>query len=330
MTVSSSIPSNFIVSLAMYSLFLQTAAEEKLSKKANVSCIMTADECQCSVFKPSGICMHLQEEKFCLIENCSEGYRCDCLGYEMCKRISCSKYTTAANVIPSETKPFKCQLTPNATICIDFASYADTVSSAQNAYTESSLSTDECFEEERKIATYSNNIKNAKVVVHDTLKKLEQYFHQIPKEQRSELEKDSRLIMDSAHKVNTEAMISSEKSAEAFKANQKVLKFKNEAQIAEKQAIEKSIEYMKESDKPENKDTCIACEHLKAEIKAMRVVRKEAAISAGMWAKKCRDHGKNSNESRRKVEKIGLTVAEAHARFIVRSQRLLGMFHAFR
>lgn len=114
-------------------------------------------------------------------------YRCDCFGYEICKRATCSKYTTTANIIPSKARPFKHELTPNAGICTDFTIFIDNVSGAENAPAEANTNTAESIQEDIKLPQSINESKQIKVVVHDVLNHIERQAHHIPDEEVEEL-----------------------------------------------------------------------------------------------------------------------------------------------
>lgn len=262
------------------------------------------------------------------MENCNEGYRCDCFGYEMCSRATCSKYTTAANVIPSETEPFKCQLTPDAGICTDFTTFIDTVSAADNAQAEASVNTGESIEEEIGLSQSINSIKQIKVVVHDILNKIEQVADRIPDEELEELEKYAQIVLDAAQQANAESIVCTQQSEETFKANRQASKFRRAARRAETEATQKKKQQKVEEEKPENKGNCLTCESLKADIRRLRTARKEAAITAGTWAKKARDHKNNAKKSNRKVKDIQLTAEEARESCIAKSQKLLTRLQA--
>ena len=115
-------------------------------------CVITNTSCPCAIRSSSGMCMRHQGGNQCLMGECSEGYKCDCLGFEVCSISTCAKYTTVENAIPSEENLFQCHLTPEAGTCIDFESFQDTIAAVDSSTRESSESV-RSVTEYAKIAT---------------------------------------------------------------------------------------------------------------------------------------------------------------------------------
>lgn len=272
--------------------------------------------------------MRFNGDGTCLIENCNERYRCDCFGYEICRRATCNNYTTAANIIPSKPEPFKCQLTPSASICTDFTTFIDTVSGADNAHAEASVNADEPIEEEMGLSKSIASTMQIKVVVHDILNKMEHVADHIPDEDLEDLEKDVQIVLEAAQQANAESILCTKQSEETFKASRQASKFKRAARRPEKEATQKVKQKKEEEDKPKSKKNCPTCESLTADITRLGKERKEAAIAAGKWAKRARDHNKNAKNSRRKVKDIQSTAEEAREGCISKSQKLLTKLQA--
>lgn len=210
-----------------------------------------------------------------------EGYRCDCFGYELCKRASCSRYTTAAKVFHDTSEAFKCQLTPDAGICTDFTAIIDTVSGADNALAEAILNFGESIQEEFNIHQSIKEIKAIKLVIHDVFNKIEQAADHVPDEVIEHLEYDAHIILNATQQAIAESIISTKQSEETFMASRQVSKFKRAARLAEREATRKEEQQRVEEEKAENKENCNTCETLKVDISRLRIERKEAAIAAG-------------------------------------------------
>lgn len=105
-------------------------------------CVFSEESCPCSQMEPSEFCVKPEYEGLCLLDKCNTGYRCDCLGYSLCKRKKCAMCTAIENVIPSNKVPFGCHLTPDAGQCTTFSRMLDTLDAAKNALAEASHSND--------------------------------------------------------------------------------------------------------------------------------------------------------------------------------------------
>lgn len=290
------------------------------------SCLLTDDECQCSITKTPGQCMRAQGDGTCLMGACNEGYRCDCFGFEICKRTACSVYTTTANAIPSDTVPFQCQLTPNARKCTTFNAFVPTVSGASNAQTEASTNNDEAFELELGTSSAISKQEEYKLQVTNMLKELEPHSDKMTEKERDDIEKDAQLTLDAMEEAKAEAVITAQESAEVFKANRESSKFKALAIEFQKKIEEKEKEEAEERKKPISKFTCLPCVAIRLDITRITQQRTAAVIASGTWAQKGRTHLARSLESRLRIDAIELRAKEASTRVVTRGRSLLSRF----
>lgn len=289
----------------------------------DAACVIGDTECPCAIKPQSGTCMRHQEGNKCLLGKCSNGYKCDCMGFETCNISSCAIFTTGADAVPSVDTPFDCHKTPGAGTCITFNMMRDTVSAADSAKNEATASVKEADEAMKNAHDDLQAVQNAKTNVRSQLDEVDTFGEQVTEEERKDIENEAEVIVQAIADVQEEAAAILSGATEAFDANIKSGYYQRISRRKEAQAVQKEEEEKVEAVKPENKVKCAKCDELKAHIIKLRRERKEAAILAGTWAKKARGAKEKSRHHRENVKKIKLSAEEARARCVARSQRIL-------
>lgn len=284
----------------MFTSFISAARAQDLVIDEDVACPMTSISCPCTLQRPTGKCTRHQGDGTCLLSDCNEGYRCDCLGFEKCTVSPCSKFMLSAGA-ESEKKPFKCRMTPNAGTCTDFDAFLGTTAAADNAKYASAANFVEVALHEEGIEDIVRSIRNDRDEVHKTLQLVyEEERGDLIDAAKHKLAEDSALeLLQLSAEVETLASMTAVDTAEAFKADMAVADFRRKAHNARKNKKEKLNKARVEKEKPENKDKCIACEKLEEEAKELDKERSSAAKSAAKSSKKSREY-KNAAHSRRK------------------------------
>lgn len=259
---------------------------------------------------------------------CSEGYKCDCLGFEMCRISSCAKYTTAENAIPSEETPFQCHLTPNAGRCIDFDTFIDSLVAMDTAKAEASQVVKTVMEDYVVMTADIAEIQQEKVLIDDVIKELDAYPAEITEEDRSDVEQDALQALDDMEEAARQSAELQAAVTEATKADMEAAKERREAYRHDKKAKETQKELEEEEKKRADKTKkCNRCDQLKEKIRALRKERREAAIRAGTWTKKCRGAKRRGRQCRSKVEKSKLSAKAARRKCVQKSRAILRRLH---
>ncbi|PXF44827.1 hypothetical protein BWQ96_05410 [Gracilariopsis chorda] len=288
-----------------------------------VGCVFSDDSCPCSQMEPSGVCMKPDNEGMCLLGECNTGYRCDCLGYTMCKRTKCAMYTAVENVIPSESVPFGCHLTPDAGQCTAFDHMLDTLDAAENALVEASHSNDAASaytaESYQLVAKAQSDVS----AVNEALRSIEPFRDELSDEETDELEKDAEVVRQSATEAAREALQVSLKAAEVNKERRLVADLKKTASKRDKEA-KRAKDKLKEAEEKADKEhkECEDCDKLKEEEEKQTKLRKESCSKAGEAAKRAREGRSNSNEGRKRVMGNCSKSAEAKARIESRVENM--------
>ena len=222
--------------------------------------------------------MHSQGNGSCLLGLCNEGYRCDCLGYETCELKTCGMHTSDANTIPSETLPFQCHLTPDVGTCTTFAAMLDTVTSADNAATDSSTSEEEASESAAAAVKLVEEVQAEKKAVAQVLKEVERIALDVPEEELQSIEEDAIVVQEAVEKVAELTLLAIRDATKACKRNLESRANRRQAHRKQKEANEKKVELdaerqrnvgsSKDSEAPKR---CEKCEKLEEDIAVWRV-----------------------------------------------------------
>lgn len=304
------------VSISLLVLLTKSAAGQE-------GCVMTNTTCPCTVTAASGNCMRAQGNNTCLLGECTEGYKCDCFGFEQCTIKSCAIHTTDANAVPSAETPFRCHLTPDAGKCVVFDHFLDTLAAANNAKAESSASVKETDMEMMAASDDMMKVQGHKVVLAQIFEDLDTFAEQVTEDERKEVEQEAEIVVKAGAEIQAELVEMQKDVVEAFTANLQAGNFYRTARRKDASAMEKEEEEKVEAAKPEHKDKCPPCEAMKPGIKKLRKEAQEAATLAGTWTKKVQGAQGRARGLRKKANDIRLSAEEASARSVDRSQRIL-------
>lgn len=298
---------SFLAFSSIY-IVLSIAADPILDTDES-DCILTDTSCACSIKPASGTCLRHQGEGKCLLDDCSDGYRCDCQGFEKCSVGKCSIYTTANQTVVSDVTPFPCQLTPNAGTCINFDSFIDTITAADSAALVATKSVNSSIIEAEEATQDYTKILDGTQEVNNILAELDNEAERVTEEEREQVEIEAAAVATAAGSAQKELVLVQEAVGDAFSASLEASKARRDARLHEKQAQLIEEEVKVEAQKPENKEKCEMCEQLKAEVERLRRLRREQAIAAGTWAKRARDHSGKAKNQKAKV-KVFRDIAE--------------------
>eukprot|EP00178_Gracilaria_changii_P011217 TRINITY_DN320_c0_g5_i1.p1 TRINITY_DN320_c0_g5~~TRINITY_DN320_c0_g5_i1.p1 ORF type:complete len:325 (-),score=62.28 TRINITY_DN320_c0_g5_i1:2025-2999(-) len=312
----------FWTTLGLLALIINTSTASGQATE-NPGCQITDTMCACLEVESSKLCMQHQGNNQCLLGSCKPSYRCDCLGYEMCKRNSCSLYTTDTNVIPSEEKAFGCHLTVDAGSCTSFDYVMETVDAAMNAHTEVDTANDEAMLLSMEAYKIVASIEADVIAMNDVLKSVESVRSYMSLEESIEIEKDAELMVNLVLESGRVAGMASENAAAVYKASREVAILKGEAIFAEKEAdkVEKQLA-QKQKDADNNGRACDECKGLKADVDKLRTSRREAARKAGEAAKNSREKRRNAAKHRQAVEDNRDKAKDAKDRLISAVERI--------
>ena len=286
-------------------------------------CVITETSCPCAIRSSSGMCMRHQGGNQCLMGECSEGYKCDCLGFELCSIASCAKYTTLENAIPSEENLFQCHMTPDAGTCIDFESFQDTIVATDSATRESSEAVKSVTEYSKEATADLGEIQEDKIKIDDAIRELNTFPLDVSEEEWADMQQDSIQALDDLNEAAGEVAELHDTVVEATRADIEAAKHRRNAYKREREAKKLDKELEEEEKKQDNEAKRKRCDALKDKIKTVRQARKQAAIEAGTWVKKCRAAKKRGNKCRRKVEKSKLSAGEARKKCIDKAKKIL-------
>lgn len=270
---------------------------------ADGSCLNSGDECQCSPQTPGGMCMRHQGGGKCLMGTCKVGYRCDCFGFEVCKKRGCRSYTTLENEVPSTTKLFGCHMTPDAGRCVDYTGFGDTVTAAWNAQAAADNNNVETLQDERDVTEVVKEIEKDVKEANALVKEVFMNGDEVTDEEYDDIAKEAMKIVECGLRALGEKLLLGQESAAALRAFLQAGKFR-----AQSQRLEKEEKKAKEEKKRER----------------LRKQRRDAAIAACSWAKKGREHGKNAKERREGCEREQVKAREARGRCGTLASGILG------
>ncbi|KAI0564938.1 hypothetical protein FGB62_22g64 [Gracilaria domingensis] len=256
---------------------------------ASSECVITEDWCPCSQAASSGSCLKYQGESLCLLGMCRASYKCDCLGYEKCKRSSCAVYTAMENTIPSELVPFGCHLTAGAGSCTSFDSFLDTVEAAVNAKTDARHSNNEATAESVNAHRLVSEVQGEAASINDELNAIEALRDQMTVEEEEEIYDNARIVQDSVKNCTLKALDVTIEAGKAFETNLKTGEMAGVAVSSDKDCKRKKDELKEEEEKAKSeKKECSACQKLEEDIEVLEKLSKEAAVNAGKGAKSCK------------------------------------------
>ncbi|KAI0564892.1 hypothetical protein FGB62_22g543 [Gracilaria domingensis] len=305
--------------LALWSLFAHTTAQSVKPSE----CVISDDSCPCSQSEASGTCLKYQGDGSCLLGVCQASYKCDCLGYEMCKRSSCAVYTAVENTIPSELTPFGCHLTPGAGSCTSFESFLDTAEAALNARTDAHVSNNDATIQTSEAQNLVMEAYNDLMLVNNALGSLDEIRDEITAEEEKEVYDDIQIVRDVAMDCVRRALNVSLEGDEAFKASVETASMTKMATDADKEGRKVEDELEKENAKAKDeKRNCVVCKKLEEDIKKLKEVRKEAAKNAGKAAKRGKNKRNKSSGVLKEIREKRMKCQDARERVLAKIEKI--------
>eukprot|EP00178_Gracilaria_changii_P019463 TRINITY_DN563_c0_g2_i1.p1 TRINITY_DN563_c0_g2~~TRINITY_DN563_c0_g2_i1.p1 ORF type:complete len:376 (-),score=66.84 TRINITY_DN563_c0_g2_i1:176-1303(-) len=253
-------------------------------------CTISDDSCPCSQTASSGSCLKYQGDGSCLLGACQASYRCDCLGYEKCKRSSCAVYTAMENTIPSELVPFGCHLTAGAGSCTTFDSMLDTVEAAVNAKTDARHSSSEATSESVNAQHLVTEVQSDAAEINDELNAIDELRNQMTAEEEKEIFHNAKIVQELVTECTRKALNVTVEAASAFDQSMQAAEMAGAAISADRDCdkAKSKLEEEKSKVEREKQQNCPACKKLEEDIELLEKLRKEAAENAGKAAKSCR------------------------------------------
>lgn len=288
------------------------------------SCVISGDSCPCAKSTPSGTCTRYQGNGKCMLADCAEGYRCDCLAFETCKISQCAKYTASLGEEESRTIPFNCELKPNSGQCISFDDVLNTTDASRVAVEQSALLVDEASEAALASAADLALLYTERRQIAVVLAKIDVVAYLITMSARAAVD-EAALAIDQAVSVAHQELISLHNAAanaltaylSASRENGDAIRYaKLASEVEEHRASEQTL-----ADK-ENR-TCTTCGELEIRITNIHQLSRSSARNASNSAMRVRDFKEiayyHSSQMKLKVEEA----AQVRARGLVEGEKAL-------
>lgn len=292
------------------------------STKAQDTCVMTPNACQCAPSTPSGTCLRSQGDGTCLLGLCQEGYRCDCFGYELCGVSTCGKHISIGNTVPSETVPFQCKYSPGSGKCTNPVEILDTVNGAVNAETDAAVTTDETTTDEIDSTKEIEEIQKEKKALSTILKEVERVADDLPDEELEEIDVEAEIVEDAVEEAAEVALEAIKESKKAAKALREARGLKREARRADRMAKQKKEQLDVEEKKPKKNKPL--CDKIRGEVDELTKKQKRASKGCGQKAKDARTYKKNCQQKRSKCKDIKKKAQDAGSRCMQKAEKGIG------
>lgn len=286
------------------------------------TCILTESTCQCSSTAPSGKCIHSHGDGECFFDTCSEGYRCDCIGYELCSISKCGKHITLPGARTTETSTFPCEFSEQSGTCTWPVQVLDSINAAYNAVTDATASDDEATEDEGHATDIIADLQKRKMDVLEVLKDVEKYSDHMQEDAVLEINAEAELVESAVVEAALILVKTSKQAKKASEAKREVRRMKREANNAETLTLANEEMLRKETKmgcQDEEK-----CKELHAGILELLEKRKILCRGAGKKAKEGRRFAKNCNEMMKKVEERRVDSKKAYNRYMQKAFHVLG------
>lgn len=289
------------------------------------TCEITSTSCPCTMRESSGSCMQYQGHGKCLLGECSEGYKCDCLAYEKCKIWKCPKYTTLKNVIPSAETAFPCHLTKNAGTCTSFAGFVDTLAAADAAERESTHSLKGVSDGLKAAMHAVLALHEEKVAVDAALEQLDAHANKVPELERAQVEEEAATVADAVARGMAAISALHVQLNIASDADLRVSSQRRIAYARHHDALRKREQLQIELKKmDESQDThCQICPQLKTDITHLNNGRRHAVIETGKGAHKTRAAFQNSKDHAQNLVNITRLAKSARERAVALTENIL-------
>lgn len=278
------------------------------------TCVVTDTSCPCSVAVSGGVCMQHKKDNKCLMAACSEGHKCDCLGYEKCEIKSCSKFTTAAGVIPSTETPFSCQSVQGIATCLTVTGIRNGTHAAEAAKLESSQMVKLINALVIAAQTESLSIQEDKIKIDALIERLD--YHNITIAEREEISKQALVVVNSIASAEHEVASLHGSMAHAFDYDRQVyeakqLAFQHQDQADTLRTELNELSGVSQFDLASSKCTSSRCKSLLSKIEELETKRVASVVKAGEMAQKARDSKASATEIKNKIVKIRADALEA-------------------
>ena len=137
------------------------------------------------------------------------------------------------------------------------------------------------------------------------------------------MQQDSVQVLEDLNEAAVQVAELHDSVVEATKADIEAAKHRRNAYRREREAKKLDKELEEEQKKQGSKKKCNKCDSLTDKIKKLRQARKQAAIEAGTWVKKCRGAKKRGRNCRKKIEKSKLSAGQARRKCVDNAKRIL-------
>ncbi|KAI0561931.1 cell wall anchor protein [Gracilaria domingensis] len=258
-----------------------------------------------------------------------------------------------SDMVPNETFPFGCHLTPDAGTCTTFDTIMETVDAALNAHTEVDDANDQSMLLSMEAYRIVADIEADVIAMNDVLRTIEPLRPHMTLEESIEIEKEAESIVDFVVESGRLAGIAGQNAAAVYKASREVTILKNEAVAAENEATKAERDLQEKQNEAENNEkacrecmqkkqneagnngkacpgcmqkkqneagnngkACPECNTRKEKVENFRNARREAARKAGEAAKDSREKRRKAAKHRQFVEDNRNKAKEAKGRLL--------------
>lgn len=288
------------------------------------SCIISGESCPCAKTAPSGTCIRYQGNGQCVLSDCAEGYRCDCLAFEACKISQCPKYVSSLGEEESRTVPFQCELKTNGGQCVSFQAVLDTKDASEVAVEQSALFVDEASEAALASAADLALLYTERRQIAVVLAKVDVVAHLISSSSRAAIDEAAMAIDRAVSSAHRELIALHDAAAGALTAYLAVSRGKGDVvryfQLANE--VEEHRVHEQTLSEKENR-TCTNCVELEVQIASFHQLSRESAKNASKLAMEARDFKDVAHyhalQMKLKVEEA----AQARARGLLEGEKAL-------
>lgn len=267
--------------------------------------------------------MRQQGSNHCLMGVCSEGSKCDCLTFEICKISRCAKYTTIENAIPSSEILFECHLTPNAGTCMEFDRFVETVSASDVANMESFKVVKDVTADYISVLDHMKDISLDKMVIDEWIAKLDEHYANVTEAEREDVEKHVNEVLAIGREANNLSVELHRAMAQVTRANLLGSEARRNAHKREREAKDFEAELASKDENNIQNGKCDTCDELKDKIQLLREAVREAAKKAGRMTRQCRNVRQQGMIYREKVNTWKANVEKTRQHFVNKAKLIL-------
>lgn len=287
-------------------------------------CVISESSCPCAKTTPSGTCVRSQGNGTCLLDNCVEGFRCDCLAFEICSITSCAKYEASFKEMESRTTPFRCAPNPNAGKCVSFTDVLDTTEASAVAVEQAAIFVDEASDAALASSTDLALLYTERRQIAIILAKIDVVAHLVTTSARAAIDEAAISIDRFVSAAHGELIAIHTAAANALVAYLAVSRDKGDAtrymNLAEKTEMQRLSE--KVMAEKENQ-TCGSCETLAIQVEQFKQLSQSSARNASLAAIMVRDFKDlariHANQMKLRVEEA----AQARAKGLLEGEKVL-------